>query len=160
MKKKVRNKIIILAYERRKKLEQADGSLENLKYCFADLLTCCGPFWPVLSQYMALLDDVSNLISADEAFEAGQRYYSPDRTMGMAISAYMAEVESRPSTQRLRSALQDGYDLLVKITGLSGLVTEFVHEYELLYGLSSVLPFFEYGFILQSNLANKKDASK
>ena len=46
----------------------------------------------------------------------------------------------------LTTAIQDGYDLLVKLTEKRGLVQEFISEYRRLYGFPSSIPFFEAGF--------------
>lgn len=153
--KRDRNRIIGLYYEEVKKLEQEDDSLNNLKSLYKELWFLCGPTWPCLCAYIKLLDIEAGLISPDDAFEAGKSYCTPDSTIGKAILAYMTEVENRPLTRELRAALTTNYNLLVQITGLSGLVTEFTHEYQRIYGPSGALKFFEYGFTLQRTAAER-----
>lgn len=138
--------VTLAAYEMRKAREQQDSALENLNCLLAELLKECGQFWPVLTAYIRLLRLESALIRPWDAHEAGKRCRQTGDRMAHGMIAYLSQIENTPTTQALRAHIQTGFELLIKLSGKRGLASEFVSEYMRLYGSSTSLNFFEYGY--------------
>lgn len=138
--------VIITAYELRRRLEQDDGSLQNFRELLRDLYYECGLFWPLFYNYIHLLDKEAKLATPTDAYAAGKRARLSGVDKLKALREYLGGIVCSPMSASLTTAIQDGYDLLVKLTEKRGLVQEFISEYRRLYGFPSSIPFFEAGF--------------
>lgn len=138
--------VVITAHEMRKAAEQENGTLENLKELYLDIMNECGSLEPVFINYIELLRKDATLITHYEVFEAGKKAGLEDVDAQTALFTYLGNVTNRSEALKLDVALQNGYELLARITGKKGLVHEFTHEYRKLYGYSAYIPLFMIGY--------------